>query len=104
MDTSEENGIPDRYGDEKGLIPVCCSLCMKLLKQVDKKLVKYSYKQLSPAVRVNDESELPGSLGVSVNTRMIECVARTVADHQKEIGIVLPKGILSSLSRTNKKK
>ena len=104
MDTSEENGIPDRYGDEKGLIPVCCSLCMKLLKQVDKKLVKYSYKQLSPAVRVNDESELPGSLGVSVNTHMIECVARTVADHQKEIGIVLPKGILSSLSRTNKNK
>ena len=49
MDTSEENGVPERFGDVNGLIPVCCSLCMKLLKQVDEQIVFSSYKK--PAKR-----------------------------------------------------
>ena len=98
MDTAEENGIPDRYGDRKGLIPVCCSLCMKLLKQVDRELVSGSCRALGAAINAGEEEHLHVH-GVSVSRRMIESVAQTVSGHYRELGNVLPKGILSTLTR-----
>ena len=98
MDTAEENGIPDRYGDRKGLIPVCCSLCMKLLKQVDRELVSGAYRSSGAAINASEEEHLHVH-GVSVSRRMIESVAQTVSGHYRELGNVLPKGILSTLTR-----
>lgn len=103
MDTAEENGIPDRYGDRKGLIPVCCSLCMKLLKQVDRELVSGAYRSSGAAINASEEEHLHVH-GVSVSRRMIESVAQTVSSHYRELGNVLPKGILSTLTRANVKK
>lgn len=103
MDTAEENGIPDRYGDRKGLIPVCCSLCMKLLKQVDRELVSGAYRSSGASINASEEEHLHVH-GVSVSRRMIESVAQTVSGHYRELGNVLPKGILSTLTRANVKK
>lgn len=35
MDTSEPTGVPAGFNDKSGLIPVCSSSCVKLLKQVE---------------------------------------------------------------------
>ncbi|MDD6177476.1 MAG: glycogen debranching protein GlgX [Ruminobacter sp.] len=35
LDTAESDGMPKSFDDRSGLIPVCSSLCMKLLKQVE---------------------------------------------------------------------
>lgn len=35
LDTSESDGTPRHFNDNSGLIPVCCSQCVKLLKQVE---------------------------------------------------------------------
>ena len=98
MDTSEENGVPERFGDVNGLIPVCCSLCMKLLKQVDEQIVFSSYKK--PAKRTCAVISRENSL-LSRKRSMQRSVARTVSDHYREIGNVLPKGVLSTLTRRN---
>ena len=98
MDTSEENGVPERFGDVNGLIPVCCSLCMKLLQQVDEQIVFSSYKK--PAKRSCAVISRENSL-LSRKRSMQRSVARTVSDHYREIGNVLPKGVLSTLTRRN---
>ncbi|MBR1924567.1 MAG: glycogen debranching protein GlgX [Ruminobacter sp.] len=98
MDTSEENGVPEQFGDGNGLIPVCCSLCMKLLKQVDEQIVFSSYKK--PAKRSCAVISRENSL-LSRKRSMQRSVARTVSDHYREIGNVLPKGVLSTLTRRN---
>lgn len=98
MDTSEENGVPEQFGDGNGLIPVCCSLCMKLLKQVDEQIVFSSYKK--PAKRTCAVISRENSL-LSRKRSMQRSVARTVSDHYREIGNVLPKGVLSTLTRRN---
>lgn len=98
MDTSEENGVPEQFGDVNGLIPVCCSLCMKLLKQVDEQIVFSSYKK--PAKRTCAVISGGNSL-LSLKRSMQRSVARTVSDHYREIGNVLPKGVLSTLTRRN---
>ena len=98
MDTSEENGVPERFGDVNGLIPVCCSLCMKLLKQVDEQIVFSSYKK--PAKRTCAVISRENSF-LSRKRSMQRSVARTVSDHYREIGNVLPKGVLSTLTRRN---
>lgn len=98
MDTSEENGVPEQFGDVNGLIPVCCSLCMKLLKQVDEQIVFSSYKK--PAKRSCAVISRENSL-LSLKRSMQRSVARTVSDHYREIGNVLPKGVLSTLTRRN---
>jgi len=98
MDTSEENGVPERFGDVNGLIPVCCSLCMKLLKQVDEQIVFSSYKK--PAKRTCAVISMENSF-LSRKRSMQRSVARTVSDHYREIGNVLPKGVLSTLTRRN---
>lgn len=98
MDTSEENGVPEQFGDVNGLIPVCCSLCMKLLKQVDEQIVFSSYKK--PAKRSCAVISRENSL-LSRKRSMQRSVARTVSDHYREIGNVLPKGVLSTLTRRN---
>ena len=98
MDTSEENGVPEQFGDVNGLIPVCCSLCMKLLKQVDEQIVFSSYKK--PAKRTCAVISRENSL-LSRKRSMQRSVARTVSDHYREIGNVLPKGVLSTLTRRN---
>ena len=98
MDTSEENGVPERFGDVNGLIPVCCSLCMNLLKQVDEQIVFSSYKK--PAKRSCAVISRENSF-LSRKRSMQRSVARTVSDHYREIGNVLPKGVLSTLTRRN---
>ncbi|MGN1394277.1 MAG: glycogen debranching protein GlgX [Succinivibrionaceae bacterium] len=35
LDTSESTGVPRSFNDKSGLIPVCCSQSIKLLKQVE---------------------------------------------------------------------
>ena len=35
LDSSESDGLPRRFSDSSGLIPVCCALSVKLLKQVE---------------------------------------------------------------------
>ncbi len=97
MDTCEPDGVPERFGNATGLIPVCCSMCMKLLKQVDCR----SFRTPGAAVTRRRRAAQDGSLGSALNTNMIRTVAQTVASHYSEVGAVLPKGILSSLTRFN---
>lgn len=43
LDSSESDGFPKHFNDHSGLIPVCCSQCVKLLKQVELKSSSSNY-------------------------------------------------------------